>query len=449
MLLTVVTLVTILGPVPAYADSPTDETTIRSSVTLVPMGGKSSSRTLPQEQRGVGESAQAYEERRAKPYLPLQEALAEQRASNQFHDVFLREESGLAAADPVEDWPTKEECIQAYAPRDFEGEWQHRNNYSACQVYFVYFNFLECQPTTPPACAPVGQTEARAVFLGKGWATARNVDWDVHLDSWRLVWGREEPTQLFKIDVECARYTTTDECDLSSSRNTRTLTEWKANGLHNVFGTTATPTPWPGDKKPQDKRAYFQFTPKITAMSTGISTPTYWVVSRCDNAAYVTGAGCIFLGSWSRFVMDYTYANYKESVEFIWTAMTDLESVKPGSVGLYVPGNQHAIPSQRVPLTRNYYGTQSRTKVQAECVRLFGPNYTVGPNGVIRDCDEYPFASTYQSANFDTVGTATTWAVKALDRSHNRSAGSILGEYYVLDHRLDEDPFFVDIINTP
>ncbi|MGV9976581.1 NucA/NucB deoxyribonuclease domain-containing protein [Micromonospora wenchangensis] len=444
-------LLSMVSTVPAHAHRPLRATTVTSTVTLVPVGGKAT-RTLPPEQRGAQESARAYAERRTKPYVPLEQALAEQRTSNQFHDVFLTEDktSQLAPVEPDEDWPTKDQCIQAYALDDFEGEWQHRNNYSACQVYLIYFDFLECTATAPPSCNPVGQTEARAVFLGKGWAKARNVDWDIYLDNWRKVWGREEPSQQFKIDVDCARYTTTDDCDVTSSRSTRTLAEWKSNGLHNVFSSTETPTPWPGDEKPQDKRAYFQFTPKITAISTGISTPSYWVVTRCDNASYVTGAGCIFLGTWSRFVMDYNYPNYKESVEFIWDAMTDLESVKPGSVGLYVPGNYRATnPDQRVPLTRNYYGTQSRTKVQNECVRLFGPNYTTGPNGEERDCDEYPFASTYQNANYDTVGSAKTWAVRALNRSHNRSAGSILGDYYVLDHRLDEDPFFVHIINTP
>jgi hypothetical protein len=450
LLLAVLTMVSAVTAAPAYADSPRDTTTSKATVRLVPANASAGRPTSPAEKSEAKQSAEADKQRPAAPDVPLQRALDHQRAANQFHDVLLTDRgNSRLAVEPSEDWPTRDECIQEYTESDFEGEWQFHNNYSACQVYNVYFDFEEC--TTSQPCTPVGQTEARAVILGKGYAKTRAVDWDIYLDSWRLVWGREIPNLQFKIDVECATYESTDRCTSSSAHNTRTLAEWKINGLHNIFTDTETPTAWPGDKKPQDKRAYFQYKPTVTSLSTGIPRNTYPVVSRCDNAAYVTGAACIFPGTWSRFIMDYNYPNYKESVEFIWDAMHDLESVKPGSAGLYVPGGFYTQPitGGLVPLTRNYYGTQSRTRVQAECVRLFGANYTQGPNGVIRDCDEYPFASTYQSANYDTVGTASTWAVKALDRSHNRSAGSILGDYYVLDHILDEDPFFVHIINGP
>ena len=85
----------------------------------------------------------------------------------------------------------------------------------------------------------------------------------------------------------------------------------------------------------------------------------------------------------------------------------------------------------------------------AECRRLYGDNYTQRPDGGTNDCDEYPFASTYQSANYDTIGTAATWAVMPVLSTHNQSAGSILGNWYRSDHLLDGDNFYVSIINAP
>lgn len=82
-------------------------------------------------------------------------------------------------------------------------------------------------------------------------------------------------------------------------------------------------------------------------------------------------------------------------------------------------------------------------------MRLYGANYTQRPDGLRNDCDEYPFAATYQNANYDTVGTAATWAVKPVYLSHNRSAGSILGIWFNDDHLLDGDPFFVRIVDAP
>ncbi|GAA2622105.1 hypothetical protein Adu01nite_01200 [Paractinoplanes durhamensis] len=48
-------------------------------------------------------------------------------------------------------------------------------------------------------------------------------------------------------------------------------------------------------------------------------------------------------------------------------------------------------------------------------------------------------------ANYDTIGTAATWAVKALYSVHNLSAGRLYGVWY----RADGILFYIQIDNSP
>ncbi|MFF4828885.1 NucA/NucB deoxyribonuclease domain-containing protein [Streptomyces sp. NPDC001312] len=56
------------------------------------------------------------------------------------------------------------------------------------------------------------------------------------------------------------------------------------------------------------------------------------------------------------------------------------------------------------------------------------------------DCDEYPFASTWEGA-----GSGPNFSVKYLDSTQNRSAGSQLGDWYTKDGILHKDSFYVAI----
>ena len=220
LIFTSLMVLTISGAAPAHGGEPLEGTAVRSSVTLTPVGNHSTKGPLaPEAPASKFSGSRAVNQGGGKPYMPLDEALAEQRATNQFHDVQPTSNKGAKAlaVDPDEDWPTKDECVKEWEEGNFEGEWQYHNNYSACQVYMVYFDFQECTTIPPVICKSAGQTEARAVILGKGWGATRAVDWDIHLDNWRKVWGTEYPNQQFKIDVECVTYQRTDQCDSKAS----------------------------------------------------------------------------------------------------------------------------------------------------------------------------------------------------------------------------------------
>jgi hypothetical protein len=141
-------------------------------------------------------------------------------------------------------------------------------------------------------------------------------------------------------------------------------------------------------------------------------------------------------------------------------AQRHITQTKPGTPGTYVPGGYFAQPITGYfePLTRNKHGSDNRTEIRNTCIATWGPDYTdpVVPGGEPRECDEYPFSSTYQSGFYwrqdqnSGNSSARSYAVEVIDASHNREAGgNRLRLFYEYDHLLDKDPFYVEIINGP
>jgi hypothetical protein len=132
-----------------------------------------------------------------------------------------------------------------------------------------------------------------------------------------------------------------------------------------------------------------------------------------------------------------------ESAQFIWDAQNAIALTYPGIVGKYVPGNQ----GKTEPLHRLFYDSKlsdanRRTSV-ASCVKNWGTNYTVRPDGQSNDCDEYPFAKTYEGSFTVTDNMIRSYAVRPLLATHNQKVGSRLGLFMAEDHLLDGDAYYV------
>jgi hypothetical protein len=213
-----------------------------------------------------------------------------------------------------------------------------------------------------------------------------------------------------------------------------------------------------------DRVHYHEF--DAVVQSESVLTTDTWQASvesfRCDKAPYIARGpnnygGCIFddMGA----VMPYSISannadptkNVRQVAEHIkWAQEKPHETVF--GAGVKIPGG---VASGK-PLTRlytdpaydvlNQYG-QNRSTARAKCVEKFGPNYTQGPNGEQYQCDEYPFASTFEGA-YSTVmypNSAWKYSVKPLNGKQNENAGRMLGNWMTDDHILHTDPFWVRI----
>ncbi|SDU77101.1 Deoxyribonuclease NucA/NucB [Jiangella alkaliphila] len=152
---------------------------------------------------------------------------------------------------------------------------------------------------------------------------------------------------------------------------------------------------------------------------------------RCDKATYVSRPlGCVFHEFVPELVFDATETStYEEAALHIQDALYAPERTVPNT-GVRMPGRQDLDE----PLRRNFYGNRSRTIVQNKCQELW-PGYPA--QGL--ECDEYPFASTYQNANYGP------YSVRAIPALQNFDAGQVINALYRDQRLLDGDDFFVDV----
>ncbi|MFJ8041245.1 NucA/NucB deoxyribonuclease domain-containing protein [Kitasatospora sp. NPDC096147] len=115
-----------------------------------------------------------------------------------------------------------------------------------------------------------------------------------------------------------------------------------------------------------------------------------------------------------------------------WLTYNGTKSI-PGSVYSAKPLTRLA-PQHNQASTDRY--TQNRSMVSSACAAYFGVW-----NTDTTQCDEYPFASTYEGA----AGANGNYSIRLLDKTQNLSAGGTLVQFYHSWRIIDGDPFFVDI----
>ncbi|GAA4382703.1 hypothetical protein GCM10023088_48530 [Actinomadura verrucosospora] len=264
-------------------------------------------------------------------------------------------------------------------------------------------------------------------------------------------------TDRLRINLVCANHDTTRHsvCDRDPQEpaggTELTVQQWQDRGGAPLWShRTGTTARVPDDLYRDEKRGYFTFTVELTLTGPlgGTSdhfTPEYF---RCDLADYVaTTPRCVFHHVSSEIRMRATDTRFAESAQLIRDAQTDITLTKPGIVGKKVPGKVGEKPLTR--LIARYDTTRSkdasRRKIRRVCQHNWGLNYTKGPNGQKRQCDEYPLASTYENAARVDNNTVWDYAVRALDAEHNRAAGEFIEQFRNNDHVLDGDPFYITI----
>ncbi|RSN19921.1 hypothetical protein DL990_40870 [Amycolatopsis sp. WAC 01416] len=80
--------------------------------------------------------------------------------------------------------------------------------------------------------------------------------------------------------------------------------------------------------------------------------------------------------------------------------------------------------------------------------RVCKASVTTGPyirdaNGNPRQCDECPFASTYQNAAKVVENSGWSFAAKPIAKDANEKGGGMISNWYGREHMLDGDEFYV------
>jgi hypothetical protein len=121
------------------------------------------------------------------------------------------------------------------------------------------------------------------------------------------------------------------------------------------------------------------------------------------------------------------------------------QDTKPYMSAKKVPGQTAKDPLHRtVSSSRN---DKNRAAAVKQCKRYWGANYASGG----KQCDEYPFASTYEGAaevEYDSEAKKFNFSVKPIPGPDNEAGGNILKSFYAKNRIIDgmDDGFIVKIV---
>ncbi|MFE4331466.1 hypothetical protein ACFRCI_30575 [Streptomyces sp. NPDC056638] len=135
----------------------------------------------------------------------------------------------------------------------------------------------------------------------------------------------------------------------------------------------------------------------------------------------------------------------KAVADHIKSAFTNPKATKPLNALKDVPGDTIDQPLNRLYLDKTR-ADRNRAVAVRECKRYWGDKYTDGG----KECDEFPFASTYQGSaieEYDVHVERNNYSVMPLDGTQNGAAGNLLAGFYTNNRMIDgpDDGFIVKI----
>ena len=353
--------------------------------------------------------------------------------------------SSITAIDPV----TWAECEDHINDHGEDGYW-YKNKYNLCRIVRLTLHYFEQVNGVP---TEVGDTELTVELKGTAVNGQSSINFDMRMLDFEDT-RRTHKEWPLSIQLPCtnADPARTSDCTEQSGNTTifrKTVLEWEALAgtefsWTKITATTAVP---PG-KYHNEMRGFFEvglykvLESPLTGPDVVADPPA---MARCDTATYVNGSKCVFANVASVLQFRASDPTLSESAQFIRDAQTDITLTKPGAPGKKVPG----VIGDR-PLHRLYSGYDfnndikaSRRRVPKTCRLYWGPKYTASRT---KQCDEYPFATTYENAARIDTHTVYDYAVRAIKKEHNETAGRVYGAWLGADRILDGDPFFVRIV---
>jgi hypothetical protein len=282
----------------------------------------------------------------------------------------------------------------------------------------------------------VGRFSTDFVVVGYGNNGARQFDYLVQFDDiitdGRLPW----ETSIFSATFsECADPQPSNKCQIYPQM--LKPDDWR---LVNSYAATFASPDTPG--------AGLQLRTALASLQLEFSTPANpewkWAGGmtvaaapvRYDSAAYSGRArGAVFTGAPLIFKVDGRSPDQDESARHIYDALHRPFLTFPSWVGKSVPSR----------LTRMYNladDEANRDKSRGQCAKFFG-SY----DGTLQNCDEYPFASTYEGSLTGprANGGYETYSVRVIDAVDNQYVGKTMLQtnFYHLWRILDGEQFDV------
>jgi hypothetical protein len=352
-----------------------------------------------------------------------------------------------AAATTTVDPVTWAEC-EGHSYDDQDNAYWFKNKYNLCRLELFTLTYRELIDNT---VVEVGKTMMVVEVKGTATAGASSITFDMRMrdfqdfDTTHKEWPMS--IQLPCTNADPSRTSTCSEFTGHDTVYRQSIAEWEAQAGTEYHWTKNTATTAnPDTTYHAEMRGFFEvglYFLLESPLGPDVSvSPT--AISRCDSATYVNGSKCIFPTVASVLEFSASDPAISESAQFIRDAQTDITLTKPGTPGKRVPGGLNDLPLHRLYSAYDFKNDikASRRRVPKTCRLYWGPKYTLGGT---RQCDEYPFATTYENSARINTHSLLDYAVRAIKKEHNETAGQRYGAWLGSDHILDGDPFYVRI----
>ncbi|WP_423463344.1 choice-of-anchor P family protein [Promicromonospora sp. MS192] len=317
----------------------------------------------------------------------------------------------------------------------------YQNHFAACMVRPIEFTVCDVWPV----CT---SSTMRLTIIAYGNRGKREVRFRALFDQFDISFNAFDET--VGLDLQCMSYGN-GRCADGTGRVTKTVAEWLDDPEipQTTFDMSSSPGLAQNDLPFHTARDNISFhEAKIELTSQSLTTTWQTFRFRCDTAEYASGGGCLFHEVQAVHRVDTRDARVAAEAQHIRDALYDPRSTVPSSAGKRVPGNMAAADPE--PLTRmlpeynpSWYDANHAQAVRT-CKAVWGERYaeTDPPS----DCDEFPYRSTEQGSNYPIFDPdwPFSYSARALNASHNRTAGAMLGAWYRQDHILHGDNFWVE-----
>jgi len=295
-------------------------------------------------------------------------------------------------------------------------------------------------------CETKGLFQARTTLIGYAYNGLRNVEFELILD--RVYSSGTANAGAFTYRVECTG-SPAGSCQPDGTEVTRTPQHWKADGEAKLFfnSPAVDPSPIAGEQKAfgtlKVKFAY-RFPQGITRANgpeTGVRFDSAWYLNRKEGSIFNLANPWI------------GYSVRDEAVRYSAWNIYNAQKF-PNSTQPYLEGEKK-LPgaSAADPLHRLYHDKKRRQANRSEAVRYCHQTWA-GYSDLGQDCDEYPFACTYEGAagykfadrpGRPDIYRQNNYAVNTIPSYDNQESGRRLGTWYSADRILDRDAFHVRI----
>lgn len=319
----------------------------------------------------------------------------------------------------------------------------YKNRYASCLEARVPYRHFRCSGS---ACVQTGTTWFTFTQIGFGHRNGTWINFQYQLTDFDPQGDAPQSNEM-SIGIVCdAQGQAT--CPPDPGPVEKPLSEWDAmEGFTNV-GITLDDSPPSGDPsyRPEDDvslhsaRTVIQGDPQHGAY-------TNETTFRCDNAQYLSPRGaCIFDDVQSVHYVDLLDNSILEEALHIYAAYHNPDTTYPRVPDKHVPGDQSADRAKQLTrMAPRYEPTRYRLNHDT-AVRTCTENFRGYP-GDGRDCDEFPYRSTYEGAYWkvDHPDDYFSSSAAAINRAHNQRAGRLLGAWYLADRILHRDRFWVKV----